>query len=169
VRKSLTSVAGVAALILALDVPVVAVAAQPETRFPTENKEATADRTAIDALAAAQARLSFSLIEKVANGNNVAARCRSLCMPLSQVTTGRVDATVSPASLAAALGIVSQGVDHARRPRSPERLQLRPNRPTPASPRSQMFAACSPMLVTRSSPRAGSCSRRRARRTGLCR
>jgi hypothetical protein len=85
VRKSLTSVAGVAALILALDVPVVAVAAQPETRFPTENKEATADRTAIDALAAAQARLSFSLIQKVANGNNAAARCRSLCMPLSQV------------------------------------------------------------------------------------
>jgi hypothetical protein len=69
VRKSLTSLAAVAAFILALDVPVVAVAAQSEAQFPAGSKEATTDRTVVDALAAAQARLSFSLIEKVANAN----------------------------------------------------------------------------------------------------
>jgi serine protease inhibitor len=109
VRRSLTSLAAVAAFILALGVPVVAVAAQSQAEFPAESKEATTDRTTVDAFAAAQARLAFSLIEKVANGNNVAARCSSPCMSMSR----RVDATVSPASLAAAFGIVGQGADHA--------------------------------------------------------
>jgi serine protease inhibitor len=108
VHKSLTSLAAVAAYVLVLDVPFVAVAAQSEAQFPAESKEAITDRTAVDAFAAAQARLAFSLIEKITNGNNAAARCPSRCMP-----TAHVDATVSPASLAATFGIVSLGADHA--------------------------------------------------------
>jgi serine protease inhibitor len=109
VDKSLTSLAAFAAFILVLDGPVVAVAAQSEAPVPAESKEATSDRTAVEAFAAAQARLAFSLIEKIANGNNAAARCSSPCVSMNR----RVDATVSPASLAAAFGIVSQGADHA--------------------------------------------------------
>jgi serine protease inhibitor len=109
VRKSLTSLAGAAAFILMFGVPVVTVAAQSEAPVPAEGKEATTDRTAVQAFAAAQARLAFSLIEKIANGNNAAARCSSPCMSMNR----RVDATISPASLAAAFGIVSQGADHA--------------------------------------------------------
>jgi serine protease inhibitor len=111
VHKSLTSLAAVAVFILALGVPVVAVAAQSETRLPAESKEVTTDPTAVDAFAAAQARLAFSLIEKIANGNKGAAPCQSRCMPMA--TNRRADATVSPASLAAAFGIVSLGADHA--------------------------------------------------------
>jgi serpin B len=86
------------------------VAAKSGSQFPAESKEAT---TSVDLFAAAQARLSFSLIEKVTNGNNASAPCRSRCMPMATVTNRRVVATVSPASLAAAFGIVSQGADHA--------------------------------------------------------
>jgi hypothetical protein len=85
-HKSLTSLAAVAAFILLLDVPVVG-AAQSQAQFPAESKEATTDRTAFDAFAAAQARLAFSLIEKVANGNNAAAPCQSRCMPMAPGTS----------------------------------------------------------------------------------
>jgi hypothetical protein len=75
VHKSLTSLAGAATFILLLGVPVVTVAAQSEAPVPGESKEAIIDRTAVDEFAAAQARLAFSLIEKITNGNNAAAPC----------------------------------------------------------------------------------------------
>lgn len=108
-HKSLTSLAAATAFMLVLEVPAAAVAAESEAQFPAESKEAATDRTAVDAFAAAQARLAFSLIEKIANGNSAAPPCKSRCMP----TNRHIDATVSPASLAAAFGIVSQGADHA--------------------------------------------------------
>jgi hypothetical protein len=87
VHKSLTCLGAVAAFILVLEVPVVVVAAQSEAQFPAESQEATTDRTAVDAFAAAQARLAFSLIEKITNGNNAAAPCQSRCMPMAQIRT----------------------------------------------------------------------------------
>ncbi len=101
-HKSLTSLAAAAAYILMLEAPVVPVAAQSEARFPAESKEAITDQTAVDAFATAQARLAFSLIEKITTGNNAAAPFQSRCMPMA--TNRHVDATVSPAILAGRQG-----------------------------------------------------------------
>src|SRR5215467_1134702 len=72
-----------------LVVPVLPTAAQ---QAQSQTGATDADRAARDLLAAAQAKLAFNLIEKVAGG------------PAPQ-------ATVSPASLAAALNLVSIGAD----------------------------------------------------------
>jgi serine protease inhibitor len=105
-RKSLTSLAAIAALILTLSPPVVSAMAEP----PTEGIEVPSDRTTGGVLAAAQAKLGFGLIEKVARGAGPATPCRSRCGP-EQGPNRNDNATVSPASLAATLGIVSLGAD----------------------------------------------------------
>jgi serine protease inhibitor len=104
--KSRIFLAAVAALIPTLSLPLVPAMAEP----PVVRIEASADRIMGDEIAAAQAKLAFVLIEKIAHGP--ATRCRSRC--IAELDTHRGDnAAVSPASLAAALGIVSLGADPA--------------------------------------------------------
>jgi serine protease inhibitor len=103
-RKSLKSLAAVAALIPALSLPALPAGAQPAVKVP----EAAADRTESDVLATAQARLAWALIEKLASraGN----------------------ATVSPASLASAFGIISLGADPAMKTAIGKTLGFGPDR-----------------------------------------
>jgi serine protease inhibitor len=105
-RKSLISLAAIAALILTVSPPVVSAMAEPAT----EGAEVPSDPTTGGALAAAQAKLGFALIEKIARGGGPATPCRSRCGP-DQGANRNDNVTVSPASLAAALGIVSLGAD----------------------------------------------------------
>jgi hypothetical protein len=103
-HKSLVSLAAVAATIAAtFGPPVLPAAAQRAV-----NAEAAIDRTEADVLAAAQAKLAWALIEKLAN------------------RTGTI--TVSPASLASAFGIIGLGADPAMKAAVAETLGFAPER-----------------------------------------